>query len=49
MARWWSLKSRWWHGGGVGFQIFHGGVIVVEFDFSGLGDGGGNSDRRADL
>ena len=19
VARWWSLKSRWWHGGGVRF------------------------------
>ena len=22
VAQWWSLKSRWWHGGGVSFQFF---------------------------
>ena len=22
VARWWSLTSRWWHGGGVSFQFF---------------------------
>ena len=22
VARWWSLKSRWWHGGGVRFLFF---------------------------
>ena len=22
VARWWRLKSRWWHGGGVSFQFF---------------------------
>ena len=45
VARWWSLKSRWWHGGGVSFKFF----TMVEFNFFYGGGGGGNTHHRADL
>ena len=44
VARWWSLRYRWWHGGGVSFQFF----TVVEINFFD-GGGGRNTHHRADL
>jgi hypothetical protein len=49
VERWWSWKSRWWHGGGVRFYNLYGGGMAVELNFYGGGGGGGKSQLHADL